>query len=376
VISGNYARFFLSLLGCLWLSSVGRTAQAQSNYYYYDPDGLGAHAFYNPHNFIVQGGLGALYDEPVDGFAWSAGFSTVNQSLGNPIDTISEYGWGRFLYREFLPHVGAGQNYMPNWVWHFTGGGMRTKLMEEYYRHLGVRERPARALSWLTLYSYHYLNEAVQAARFKGHRRATTDPLADMYFFDWAGALFFQFDVVNRFMSRTLHQREWSFQAQYNPLTHRMLNNGQQYWMRVELFDPISLSFLTGEQITSLNLTYTWDQQRQLSVGAGPKSKSFIARNNGDTDPTAIVFSAGIYYSINDNPFITFTYEPGERHGESRRRDQGRCLLNIYPGVIPVPGHPVGMSLAYQQESIFVGFAMGALPAGIVASAGPAVRGP
>ncbi|MFT3926887.1 MAG: hypothetical protein QM778_30355 [Myxococcales bacterium] len=348
----------------LWLATGA--AAADDRYYYYDPDGVGAHAFYNPWNFIVQGGLGALYDTPMDSFDWSGGFATLNKSLGSPLDAIHEYGWGRFIYREFTPHPGAGQNYVPNWVWHFTGGGMRTKLMEEYYRHLGLDEWPARIAGWASLYSMHYLNEAVQAARFEGHRRTTIDPLSDMYFFDWTGALMFQFDAVNRFMSRRLHQREWSYQAQYDPLARRLLNNGQLYWMRVGLYGPVSLSFLTGEQITSLNLTYSWDDVHQISVGAGPKSKAFIARNNGDTDASGIVWSAGVYYSVNDNPFVVFTYEPSERHGGERHPGQAKYMVNCYPGLLRVFDQPAGMSLSYQLEAFFVGFAMGPLPMGMV----------
>jgi hypothetical protein len=352
---------FLGLIGVV----PRARAQAESDsYYYYDPDGLGAHAFYNPQNFIVQGGLGALYDERVDRFDWSGGFSTVNHSLVDPIGAVDDYGWKRFFYREFVPHAGPGQNYVPNWVWHFMGGGMRTKLMEEYYTHLGVRN--ARTLAWFTLYSYHYLNEVVQAERFKRSRRSTVDAIADMYFFDWAGGLLFQFDAVNRFVSGTLHMREWSFQAQYNPVTQSFVNNGQLYWMRLALLGPISVSFLTGEQITSLNLTVGWRAGRQLSVGVGPKSKAFIARKNGDTDPSAIVFSSGIYYSIHDNPFVTLTYEPEERpHGRRNRLTDGRYLLNVYPGVLRVFGHPVGATLAYDEKAVFMGLAFGPLPAGV-----------
>ncbi len=347
--------------------SYATGAHGQAPYYYYDADGLGAHAFYNPQNFIVQGGLGALYDEPVTTFDWRGGFSTVNASLLHPLDAVGDYGWKRFLYREFVPHLGPGQNYVPNWVWHFMGGGMRTKLMEEYYTDLGLRY--PRVLAWLTMYSYHYVNEAVQAARFKQHDRTTIDPIADLGFFDWAGGVFFRFDAVNRVMSERLHMREWSYQAQWNPFTQRLMNNGQLYWLRRELVAPVSLSLLTGEQITSLNLMVGWGMRRQLSAGIGPKSKAFIARKNGDTDASAIVFSAGIYYSVNDNPLVTLTYEPkGQRDGKSIGRGYdpaAKCLLNLYPSVLRVFGHPIGMSLAYQRDALFVGISSGFLPAGL-----------
>jgi hypothetical protein len=354
------------------LDEPSRTPRKPAEYYYYDPDGLGAHAFYNPQNFIVQGGLGALYDERVDRFDWAGGFATVNQSLARPVDAVSDYGWGRFFYREFVPHLGAGQNYVPNYVWHFMGGGMRTKLMEEFYRHnTKLSARQARLLAWITMYSYHYLNEAVQAERFKQHERATTDAIADMLFFDWWGGVFFKFDAVNRYLSHTLHMREWSFQAQYDPSHRRLMNNGQMYWMRVHLYSLLSLSFLTGEQITSLNLTFELGGKRQLSMGLGPKSKAFIARKNGDTDPTEIVLSAGLFYSVDDNPFVTLTFEPEDRHGkdyQAKHAADGRYLFNVYPGPVRVLGRPVGFTLAYHREAVFAGVAIGASPAGLALS--------
>jgi hypothetical protein len=340
-------------------------------YFYYDPDGQGAHAFYNPQNMVVQGGLGALYDERIDRFPWAYGFRTLNRSIARPIRSVRAYGAERFIHREFLPHTGPGQNYLPNWLWHFLGGGMRTKLLEEYYRDRGVPY--PRVVSFLTMYSYHYLNEAVQAARFQGSRRSTIDPVADLGFFDWAGAVLFRFDAVNRFMSGTLHMREWSYQAQLDVPALRLVNNGQLYWMRLPIFQPVSLSFLTGEQITSLNLTVGWGEGHQLSLGAGAKSKAFIARKNGDTDPSDIVWNFGAYYSRDDNPFVVLTYEPG---GSRDATDQGslrtaKVLLNLYPGVVELLGTPLGITLAYQREAAFAGIAVGLSPLGVGSSVPP-----
>jgi hypothetical protein len=145
----------VSLGFCLaWLVlSCPLVARAEEPYYYYDSDGRGAHAFYNPQNFILQGGLGALYDERVDEFDWLGGVETANRSLFDPVDAVRDYGWKRFFYREFVPHLGPGQNYVPNWVWHFTGGGMRTKLMEEYFTDKGVRL--PRLWAWASMYALH-----------------------------------------------------------------------------------------------------------------------------------------------------------------------------------------------------------------------------
>lgn len=366
------------LLGVWTWTGVASAQAGKRDYYYYDPDGVGAHAFYNPQNFVVQGGLGALYNERVDQFAWADGVKIVNRSLVQPGKAIDQYGWGNFFYREFVPHLGPGQNYVPNWLWHLMGGGLRTKLLEEYYAHRGVKQ--ARLLSWLTMYSYHYLNEVVQAARFKKNSKYTIDPLADMYFFDWVGGLLFRFDAVNRFMSRTLHMREWSYQAQYNPFTRRLFNNGQLYWLRARIAGPVSLSLLTGEQISSLNLTFEWGDGRQLSAGAGPQAKGFIAQKSGATDVEEIIFNYGVYYSIDDNPFVTFTFEPKTRHIRTldgrHYQFTGKAMLNFYPALVELFDQPVGLTLAYHQDAVFAGFSVGLLPASLVFSSLPVVNEP
>jgi hypothetical protein len=372
VTLGLFAR---AISWSVWLCSLvlvlsAKSAAAQdAPYYYFDPDGRGAHAFYNPQNFIVQGGLGALYQERVDTFDWLGGFETVNHSLTHPVKAVRDYGWERFFYREFIPHLGPGQNYVPNYVWHFLGGGMRTKLMEEYFTY--HRFPLPRLWAWTTMYAYHYLNEAVQAERFAHDKKYTVDPLPDMMFFDWLGGLVFRFDRVNRYMSRRLHMREWSYQAQFNPFTLRLLNNGQLYWLRRHLAGPISLSFLTGEQISSLNLTVGWGAGHQISAGAGPKSKAFVARKNGDTDPAGIVFSYGLYYSVNDNPFVVLTYEPkGARSGKKgvdSLEAAGKCMLNVYPGPLEIAGQPFGLSMIYQRGTVFLGLTFGYSPLGLTA---------
>jgi hypothetical protein len=358
---------------------VQTSARAQSNeYYYYSPDGVGAHAFYNPQNFIVQGGLGALYEERVDEFPWRDGFVIVNRSLTHPVKAVDAYGANNFFYREFTPHLGPGQNYVPNYLWHLMGGGMRTKLMEEYYAYHGFPQ--PRIWAWTTMYAMHYLNEAVQAARFQKNSKYTVDPLPDMMFFDWVGGLLFRFDAVNRFMSRTLHQREWSYQAQYNPLTRRLFNNGQLYWLRLELYNPVSLSLLTGEQISSLNLTFEWGDGRQLSAGAGPQAKGFIAGKKGETDTSEIIFNVGMYYSIHDNPFVVLTYEPKTRHKDTLEGHDyhftGKVILNFYPALATLFDQPVGMTLAYHMDAVFFGVSLGMSPGGLVFSSLPVINDP
>ena len=112
--------------------------------------------------------------------------------------------------------------FIPNYLWHFIGGGFRHRMMTEYFTHQGS-EYP-QLWSWLTLYAGHWLNEAVQAQKFS---YGSADGLADLLIFDWIGKLVFLNDDVSEFFADTLHFRDWSFQTSYNPVTNSLYNTGQ-----------------------------------------------------------------------------------------------------------------------------------------------------
>jgi hypothetical protein len=140
--------------------------------------------------------------------------------------TVRAYGVRKFFWYEFVPHGGKGDNWLPNWTWHLIGGGFRTRLLKEYYTYQGY-EHPILA-AWLTSYSYHLANEAVEAEKYEDGR-GSEDALADLLFFDWVGKLIFEIDAVNRTAASTFHLSEWSYQTQWSPSSNRLFNNGQRY---------------------------------------------------------------------------------------------------------------------------------------------------
>jgi hypothetical protein len=337
--------------------------------FYYDAGGEGVHSLYSPLHFIIEGGLGTLYNMKLHTFDFARGASTLGRSLAHPIDSISDYGWGKFFYREFLPHAGDGQNYMPNYLWHFVGGGFRNKLLEEYYRHHGYAH--PKTYAWLSMYTMHFINEVIQAEKFRD-TKGSIDALPDLFFFDLVGKLFFDIDAVNRVMKHNFHLREWSFQTLWNPATNRLINNGQLYWMRLELAGPVSLNFLSGEQVNQLGLTVALDARHQLSVGAGGKPKTFFA-NGQDSGAESVVWTAGIYYSLRDNPVAVLTYESADQAMIREKPDRlneftEKLVLNFYPGWLDVWDFKPGLTLSWQQDALFLGVSIPTWPVGWIVS--------
>ncbi len=357
------------------------SGEKKNNFYYFNPKKEGAAAFYNPLQVVIEGGFGALYNQKIDKFDWNKGAENLFDDLRNPIDKINEYGWGKFFYYEFVPHTGSGKAYFPNWAWHFIGGGFRNKLLEEYYIYHNY-EYP-KLYAYLTMYSMHFINELIQAERSK--HKASVDCLPDLFFFDWVGKLFFEIDFVNNIFSNHLHLRDWSYQTQIEIYPNRLLNNGQLYWIRYEIYNPISLGLLTGEQITSINITYETQSKKQFTFGAGLKPKAFFANDKGDIESTGNVFDFGLYYSVDDNPFIVITYEPelggSDKHNNNIHRlnnpnstenksneNSQKLIINIYPGFLKFKDTTVGISLMYQKEAFFIGFSSANWPAGFIFS--------
>jgi len=359
-----YAKDFISL------DLSGYYKENPKGYYYYNPEEVGAQAFFQPIQLVIEGGFGALYNRNISDFGWSEGFEKVNHSVFNPIDVVSDYGWKKLLYYEFIPHLGKGQNYIANWVWHFTALGMRSKLMQEYFKYNDYKY--PRIMSIGTMYLLHYINELIQAEKFTD-TRGSVDAIPDLFFFDWLGMIFFSFEPVNKIATKVFHLREWSNQTMINPLTNRLMNNGQLFWARINIWRNLSLSTLSGEQINSVNLTFEFANTHQVSLGIGGKVKTFLAGDSGDTNTEGFVYDVGLYYSINDNPVLTITYEPEDKseaeHDSLYDNEYTRkILINLYPGLIDINGFKPGITISFQKEAIFLGISNSNWPIGFITS--------
>jgi len=247
---------------------------------------------------------------------------------------------------------------------------MRSKLMEEYFKYNHYKY--PRLMSVGTMYLLHYVNEVIQAEKFKDSR-GSVDAIPDLFFFDWIGMVFFSFEPVNNIATKVFHLKEWSNQTMINPLTNRLINNGQLFWTRVHIWKNFSLSALSGEQINSINLTFGFKKNHQISLGFGGKVKTFLAGNTGDTDTAGFVYDVGLYYSINDNPVLTITYEPEDKSkAESNsfydNEYTRKILINLYPGLIEINGFKPGITISFQKNAVFFGISNSNWPIGFISS--------
>lgn len=341
--------------------------------YYYRPDGRGAHAFYCPINVIVEGGFGALYSKKLHEFDFVDGAEKLGYTFVHPIELVREYGWKKFFWYEFIPHPGEGTNWTPNWNWHLIGGGFRTRMLKEYFIHHGY-EHPT-LYAWMTAYSYHLINELLQAQKFE---KGSTDAMADLFFFDWIGKVLFEIDLVNRVATHYFHLTDWTYQSQWNPLTNSLINNGQLYWSRFHIYGPLSLSILTGEQLNSLNMTLGFGRH-QGSVGFGLKASGVVINDSGDPVADSMRYNIGLTYSRDDNPVVVATYElytlswHDDRWEhvplqDAKANKEGRLMVNLYPGWFDIKGFEPGFSLMWEGDMVFVGITAGQWPMGFALS--------
>jgi len=347
-------------------------------YWYYKPDKFGARAFHNPLQFIIEGGMPG--DKALHNVELGKGLVEVFKKVLNPVPLINDYGWKKFIYYEFIPHFGKGNNWVPNYTWHLLGGGFRTRMMIEYY-HYHNYSHPA-VWGWTTMYIMHFLNEATQVADFikleneggggdgnSGNDKI--DAIPDLMFFDWIGGVIFSYDPVNRFMTRNLHLSEWTYQSQLNIATNRLLNNGQIYWMRYQLFDtPFSLNWISGAKINAPGFSYEYKKDHYLSFGFGLSVNKIAMDDNGDLISGSTVYTMGFYYSIADNPLLTVTlsmpdYKAMKLHLDNRNEYNMKFYVNLYPsGLITFLDMDLGLTFAYDRDTFFIGITNGSWPIG------------
>lgn len=339
------------------------------HYYFYKEDDSGSRAFHTPWNLFIEGGFGALHNRKIDDFHFRDGADSLCYNISHPFSVISDYGWKNFFMDEVIPNPYGNDNYIANWTWHLIGGGFRCKMMEEYYIYHGYSY--PKLMAWITMYSMHFTNEAVQQETLHG----PVDPIADLYIFDFLGKLLFEIDAVSYFASEYLHLTDWTYQTQLDPQKLRLLNNGELFWVRLNIYGRLSGSILTGELTNSFGLTWEFSHGRQLSFGCGGKAKTFKTAENGRPEADRMSLTAGAYYSIDDNPMVVITYEPAVKVQNNTAYDprevneySEKLIINLYPGLLKIFGRTFGLSLQYNQEAFFFGFTTALLPVGIIGS--------
>lgn len=81
-------------------------------YWYYKPDKIGARAFQNPLQFIIEGGIPR--DKILGDTKFGYGIFEVLKKLKKTILLINKYSWKKLIYHEFIPLFKTPFNL--NWI--------------------------------------------------------------------------------------------------------------------------------------------------------------------------------------------------------------------------------------------------------------------
>lgn len=321
-------RHFL-LIGIL-VSSIGIGQPNDTTLYFYHGKRFGSEANFNPLRTIVNGGFGIMQisnrSNDLRSISFDRGIRNVTYNLSHPFETISTFGWKKFMTQEVIPTSVRLKNaqYYPNYKLHLIGGGFTYRAFVEWFRFRRIPHPKWSAfLSWNV---YHFLNEVVENNYYKG---PNVDPIADIYIFNTAGLLLFSFDSVARFFGNTLHMRDWSFQPAYDPTLHTIENVGQNFMIKVKLPFLNRWSYFNHWGVHGMfGLSYRTESGKSYSFAGGLVAKDLVEVQNSSGArelTTSLVWTAGLFYDL-DNSLLTSLILSGTKGYKAR--------LNVYPGLI------------------------------------------
>jgi hypothetical protein len=316
----------------LFLIGISSFCQAQdSTFHFYHALPYGSQANYNPLNVIINGGYGVLQipnytDRKAFEYPYRSWWNHLWVFIGNPLNTIDQFGWKRFLSTEIFPtslNI-EKQQFFPNYFLHILGAGMHYRATAEWYRY--HRFPLPRLSSALTMSTYHLLSEVVEN---RNNDRITVDAIADLYIFDPLGIILFSNDGICGFFSQKLELAEWSNQPAVNFNTRDLENVGQFYVMKYPLtrdkkwkvFSHFGLNAVAG-------ISHMVDGGRSLSLGMGFTVRELAPAQEemeGIAHTASLAFRAGAFYDMNNSLMFSLLFSG---------IPENRFRMNVYPGLL------------------------------------------
>ena len=325
-------------------------------YYFYHGYDYGTDALIHPLRMMINGGFGITQlsnrNNRIFDIQYKRGWDNVWRNILDPVETIEIEGWWDFFQREVIPvSINSGKaHYWPNYTQHLIGGGMSSRMMEEWYRYHGYSHPKAWGVT--TIMVYHFLNEVVESSYFREKR--STDSIADLYIFDPASILLFSSDRVCRFFSETLHMADWSYQPMIDPEHGTLVNNGQNFAFKWHLPNSKrwSLFYHYGTHAEG-GVSYKLDNGDYLSVAAGLKADNIIKVNEYH-EGIELAASGGIFYDRNHSLLASLLLAKSKDY---------KIRLNLYPGVVGIgrlkPSFFVGVN---RDDSLMYGLSLVNIP--------------
>jgi len=323
----NLIRSFLrNNLIILILIFISQHSYSQKKNYFYTNKEYGSEALFNPITLLINGAYDVTQLQSVTNKIHDPDFlrkaRVVFKNLGNPFESIRQYGVSKFLQGEFLPLKWEKGNmqWIPNYQNHLIGGGMLYAAMKEWY---SVHNFPEPWLfSSVTLMTQHLLNEIYESGAYDGW---SVDEVSDIYIFDLGGIILFSFDSVNEFFSETLNLSDWSLQATITAPNGRV-NAGQYFSLKWKLpfSEDYSLFYCYG-MAGVVGISKKVDSENSLSAGLGFRTKHLVDVGPNRQRTIETGWKLGIYYDRNNSLLASIVLSGIKEYF---------CMIDIYPGII------------------------------------------
>ena len=300
----------------------------------------GSEAQFNPLTEILNEGFDMLRQENRDrrlGYLpYKQASKNVWGALTNPDSAIRNYGLWAALRNEFLPislHPKKGQ-WVPNYTIHLLGSGMVSQRMTEWYEAHKVPH--PFALSFLTMYAAHFINEAVEDGG-RLNRPPNVDPISDLYVFDLAGILLYRTERMRKLVNNDyVELTSWGGQPTINAPEGTLENTTQEFVMRTALPKTENWRGFIGFGVSTVfGLSYGKKGGNVISFGAGADAvNSPIIDTLTDKRTVLLKPYGGIFVDRNNSLLFSVM---------ARDSKEVIGIANLYPGVISVRGYTTGL---------------------------------
>jgi len=339
--------FYLSLI-FTFISVININVPAQNDsirgdsipvkpYYFYHAYTYGSQGLFNPLSLILNTGYDICqltnHDRRIFLFPYAKSCKNVFWNLGHPNKVIGEVGWDKFMRTEILPlsFSREGGQWMPNYLLHTIGGGMSYVAISEWYQYHNVKY--PHLLSFVTVMAADILNETMEDNGYVG---SNSDPIPDMYFFNFAGIALFSSKKVCKFFSEKLQMADWSLQPSITFTDISLYNCGQYFSFKWELPFERRLSLFTRMGLgTLIGASWKFKNGAAISLGAGVRSGERVLLPGTAREVTVTTpFSIGVFYDRNNSLLASLVIS---------NVDDYFINANVYPGLFRMGKFSTGL---------------------------------